>query len=66
MTEKDLIIEEQRAEIKRLRELLAFNMETVKRLSKFVSDDVLGQLALEMSRPKREIKEVDEEFWRGE
>lgn len=66
MTEKDLIIEEQRAEIKRLRELLAFNMETVKRLSKFVSDDVLGQMALEMSRPKREIKEVDEEFWRGE
>lgn len=65
MTEKDLIIEEQRRTIKRLETELRDAKAMLHRLSKFVPDEVLAHIALEMTPTAKEEK-VDEEFWRGE
>lgn len=66
MTEKDLIIEEQRRTIKRLNEELRDAKAMLHRLSKFVPDEVLAHIALEMSSTEKKKDKVDEEFWRGE
>lgn len=67
MTEKDLIIEEQRRTIKKLTVELRDAKAMLHRLSKFVPDEVLAHIALEMSSTeKKKDKKVDEEFWRGE
>lgn len=65
MTLQDMIIEEQRAEIKRLNSELTTAKAMLHRLSKFVPDEVLAQIALEMT-PLDKRETVDEEFWRGE
>lgn len=66
MTEKDLIIEEQRRTIKKLNEELRDAKAMLHRLSKFVPDEVLAHIALEMSSTEKKKDKVDEEFWRGE
>lgn len=66
MTEKDLIIEEQRRTIKRLETELRDAKAMLHRLSKFVPDEVLAHIALEMSSTEKKKDKVDEEFWRGE
>lgn len=60
VTLQDMIIEEQRAEIKRLNSELTTAKAMLHRLSKYVSDEVLAQIALEMMpKPKEEKKS----FW---
>lgn len=66
MTEKDLIIEEQRRTIKQLNEELRDAKAMLHRLSKFVPDEVLAHIALEMTPTEKSKDAVDEEFWRGE
>ena len=66
MTEKDLIIEEQRRTIKQLTEELRDAKAMLHRLSKFVPDEVLAHIALEMSSTEKKKDKVDEEFWQGE
>lgn len=66
MTLQDMIIEEQRVEIKRLNSELTTAKAMLHRLSKFVSDEVLAQIALEMTPKPKPQNKVDEEFWRGE
>lgn len=65
MTEKDLVIQEQRATIKKLTEELRDAKAMLHRLSKVVPDEVLAHIALEMT-PTVKKETVDEEFWRGE
>lgn len=65
MTEKDLVIQEQRATIKQLTVELRDAKAMLHRLSKFVPDEVLAHIALEMT-PTAKKETVDEEFWRGE
>lgn len=65
MTEKDLVIQEQRRTIKQLNEELRDAKAMLHRLSKFVPDEVLAHIALEMT-PTVKKETVDEEFWRGE
>lgn len=66
MTEKDLVIEEQRRTIKQLTVELRDAKAMLHRLSKFVPDEVLAHIALEMSSTEKKKDKVDEEFWRGE
>lgn len=66
MTYQDMIIEEQRAEIKRLNSELATAKAMLHRLSKYVPDEVLARTALEMTPKPKPQNKVDEEFWRGE
>jgi hypothetical protein len=66
MTEKDLVIQEQRRTIKQLNEELRDAKAMLHRLSKFVPDEVLAHIALEMSSTEKKKDKVDEEFWRGE
>ena len=65
-SEKDLIIEEQRRTIKQLTEELRDAKAMLHRLSKFVPDEVLAHIALEMSSTEKKKDKVDEEFWQGE
>ena len=66
MTEKDLVIQEQRRTIKQLTVELRDAKAMLHRLSKFVPDEVLAHIALEMSSTEKKKDKVDEEFWRGE
>lgn len=66
MTEKDLVIQEQRATIKKLTEELRDAKAMLHRLSKFVPDEVLAHIALEMTPTEKKKDKVDEEFWTGE
>ncbi len=66
VTEKDLIIQEQRRTIKELTDELRDAKAMLHRLSKFVPDEVLTHIALEMTPTVKKENKVDEEFWRGE
>lgn len=66
MTEKDVVIQEQRRTIKKLSDELRDAKAMLHRLSKFVPDEVLAHIALEMSSTEKKKDKVDEEFWRGE
>lgn len=66
MTEKDLVIQEQRATIKQLTVELRDAKAMLHRLSKFVPDEVLAHIALEMSSTEKKKDTVDEAFWQGE
>ena len=64
MTEKDAIIQDQRRELYRLTDELRDAKAMLHRLSRYVPDDILASIALEMSKTQPKPTEVDEEFWR--
>lgn len=66
MTEKDVVIQEQRRTIKKLSDELRDAKAMLHRLSKVVPDEVLAHIALEMSSTEKKKDTVDEAFWQGE
>ena len=66
MTEKDMMVEEQRRTIRRLETELRDAKAMLHRMSKYVPDEVMAHLALEMTAPSKVPSGADEAFWRGE
>ena len=65
MTEKDLEIELLRRRVKELEAEVTILKALQRRMVQYVPTEALMQMAVEMI-PKPEIKEIDEDFWRGE
>lgn len=65
MTEKDLEIELLRSRVKELEAEVTFLKGMQRKMVQYVPTEALATMAIDMM-PKPVIREIDEDFWRGE